>query len=87
MKYRSRTEITNQILEAANEGISKTKIMYKAYLSSAQLQGYLTALMASNLLEFSSTESKYRTTGKGREFLKAFEAMSNITGEMRKVAA
>ncbi|WP_323444712.1 winged helix-turn-helix domain-containing protein [Candidatus Nitrososphaera gargensis] len=35
MKYRSRTEITAQILEAACGGATKTRIMYKAYLSYA----------------------------------------------------
>ena len=42
MKYRSRTDITAQILEAANGGVTKTKIMYKAFLSYAQLKEYLT---------------------------------------------
>jgi predicted transcriptional regulator len=33
MKYRSSTEIVAMILDAANSGETKTKIMYKAYLS------------------------------------------------------
>ena len=41
MKYRSRTEIVSMILEAANGGATKTKIMYKAFLSYAQLKEYL----------------------------------------------
>ena len=32
MKYRSRTDITGLILEAANGGATKTKIMYKSIL-------------------------------------------------------
>ena len=32
MKYHSRTDIVSQIIEAANGGATKTKIMYKAYL-------------------------------------------------------
>ncbi|MFL6425738.1 MAG: winged helix-turn-helix domain-containing protein [Nitrososphaeraceae archaeon] len=31
MKYRSRTEIVAMILEAANGGVTKTKIMYKGF--------------------------------------------------------
>jgi len=38
MKYRSRTEIVSRILDAANGGATKTKIMYKAFLSYAQLK-------------------------------------------------
>jgi predicted transcriptional regulator len=46
MKYRSRTDIVAQILEAASgEGANKTKIMYKAYLSHDQLKEYLSILM------------------------------------------
>jgi predicted transcriptional regulator len=85
MKYRGRTEITSQILEAANEGIPKTKIMYKAFLSYGQLKEYLTVLTANNLLEYIPLESKYRTTEKGREYLKASQAMSSIAGEMRQL--
>jgi predicted transcriptional regulator len=35
MKYRSSTEIVAMILDAANGGETKTKIMYKAYLLSS----------------------------------------------------
>lgn len=44
MKYRSRTDIVSEILEAAQGGTSKTKIMYKAFLSYAQLKEYLAVL-------------------------------------------
>jgi predicted transcriptional regulator len=52
MKYRSRTDITAQILEAANGGVTKTKIMYKAFLSYAQLKEYLAVLIENGLLEY-----------------------------------
>jgi predicted transcriptional regulator len=49
MKYRSRTDIAEMILEAANGGAAKTKIMYKAFLSYAQLKEYLTVLLQNGL--------------------------------------
>jgi predicted transcriptional regulator len=52
MKYRSRTDIVGLMLEAANGGSTKTKIMYKAFLSYAQLKEYLTLLLQNNLLEY-----------------------------------
>lgn len=58
MKYRSRTDIVSQILEAANGGASKTKIMYKAYLSYAQLKEYLSVLVENGLLEYQEGELK-----------------------------
>ncbi|MGI0048592.1 MAG: winged helix-turn-helix domain-containing protein [Nitrososphaera sp.] len=69
MKYRSRTEIVSHILEAANGGATKTKIMYKAFLSYAQLKEYLAVLADNGLLEYFEAEATYKTTGKGIKFL------------------
>ena len=41
MKNRSRTEIVAMILDSANGGATKTKIMYSAFLSFDQLTEYL----------------------------------------------
>ena len=70
MKYRSRTEIVSMILEAANGGATKTKIMYKAFLSYAQLREYLSVLIENNLLEYLDVTQTYKTTEKGLNFLK-----------------
>jgi predicted transcriptional regulator len=70
MKYRSRTEIVAMILEAANGGATKTKIMYKAFLSYAQLREYLSVLIENNLLEYLDGTHTYKTTEKGLNFLK-----------------
>ncbi len=51
MKYRSRTEIVANILDAANGGATKTKIMYKAFLSYTQLKEYFSILIENNLIE------------------------------------
>ncbi|HEX2408447.1 MAG TPA: winged helix-turn-helix domain-containing protein [Nitrososphaeraceae archaeon] len=51
MGNRSRTEIVDSILDAANgEGETKTKIMYFAFLSYNQLNEYLSILIENNLL-------------------------------------
>ena len=49
MRYRSRTEIISVILDAAN-GATKTKIMYHAFLSYAQMKEYLRVLTENNYL-------------------------------------
>ena len=72
MKYRSRTDITAQILEAANGGSTKTKLMYKAFLSFAQLKEYLAVLVENQLLDFDEAAHLYRTTDKGNRFLKLY---------------
>ncbi|CAN5446883.1 hypothetical protein BH18THE1_BH18THE1_11560 [soil metagenome] len=80
MKYRSRTEIVSMILEAANGGATKTKIMYKAFLSYAQLKEYLTLLIENNLLEYLEGSNVYKTNEKGFDLLK----MHNEIGELLK---
>ena len=78
MKYRSRTEIVSNILEAANGGATKTKIMYKAFLSYAQLKEYLSVLIENNLIEYLEGTQTYKTTEKGLNLLK----MHNEMGEL-----
>jgi predicted transcriptional regulator len=82
MKYRSRTDIVALILEAANGGATKTKIMYKAFLSYAQLKEYLTVLLQNDLLEYEDETQLFRTTEKGLRLLQMynqFDEMMSIT--------
>jgi predicted transcriptional regulator len=85
MKYRSRTDISREILQAASNGTSKTKIMYAAYLSFAQLKEYLAALSESGLLEYDAERTEYRTTPKGKQFLQVYDNMAMLTGELREI--
>ena len=54
MKYRSRREIVRLILKAANagDGINRTKLMYKSYLSFNQLKEYLGILHENGLIDY-----------------------------------
>ena len=67
MKYRSRIDITNLILKSTIKGTTKTKIMYKAYLSCAQVIEYLKYLQQNDLLIFD--ECTLQTNSKGIEIL------------------
>jgi len=78
MKYRSRTDIVATILEAANGGSTKTKIMYKSYLSYAQLKEYLSILIENGLLEYEEGEPKYKTTEKGIRFMRAYSEIGEM---------
>lgn len=79
MKYRSRTEIVAMILEAANGGATKTKIMYKSFLSYAQLKEYFTMLIENGSLEYESgLLNIYRTTEKGLRLLKIYNQIEEI---------
>jgi len=69
MKYRSRTEIVSNILDAANEGATKTKIMCAAFLGYVQLKEYLSVLIENNLLEYLDGTQTYKTTEKGLNYI------------------
>jgi predicted transcriptional regulator len=70
MKYRSKSDMVGLILEAANGGATKTKIMYSAFLSFEQLKQYLAYLLERGLIEHEEITQRFRTTEKGMRVLK-----------------
>ena len=79
MKYRSRSDIVGLLLDAANGGgVTKTKLMYKAYLSFNQLREYLALLVENGLIEYQEGMQTYRTTGKGIQLLQIQNTMDEI---------
>ena len=83
MKYRSRTDITVLILDVANGGATKTKIMYKSFLSYAQLKEYLTMLLENELLEYEETRQAFRTTEKGLHLLQLYNKIDSLIPNIR----
>ena len=81
MRYRSRSDIITMILDSARAGASKSKILYKAYLSYAQLVEYLKFLQENDLLVCEKETQLYRTTERGLKFL----SISNELHEMALV--
>jgi predicted transcriptional regulator len=73
MGNRNRTEIVGNILDAANGGETKTKIMYFAFLSYNQLNEYLSILIENDLVEYLDGTKTFKTTEKGLNYL----SMSN----------
>ena len=78
MKYRSRTELASNILEAANGGATKTKIMYRAFLSYAQLKEYLAMLTQNGLIAHDVKGEMYRTTSNGIKFLESSRQLGGL---------
>ncbi|MFL6321397.1 MAG: winged helix-turn-helix domain-containing protein [Nitrososphaeraceae archaeon] len=78
MKYRSRTDIFGLILEAANGGATKTRIMYKAFLSYAQLKEYLGVLLQNEVLEYEDETQLIRTTEKGIRLLQMYNQFDEM---------
>jgi predicted transcriptional regulator len=80
MRYRSRTDIISEILDVANGGsATRTKIMYKAYLSYGQLKEYLSVLTDNGLLSYDAHTQTFKTTEKGLRLLGAYNQMIDMT--------
>jgi predicted transcriptional regulator len=89
MKNRSRIEIVAQILKivaddgragrsGGDDGIAKTQIMYKAFLSNTQLKEYLSLLTENKMPDYEKLTGTFYITAKGHRFLKIYEQMGQI---------
>ncbi len=85
-KRRDRHDIVAEILEAARGGEITTHLMYKAKLSYSQIRGYLNLLVEKSFLENMTikrkgrTQTMYRTTQRGVEFLCHAESLNKLWG-------
>jgi predicted transcriptional regulator len=70
-KNRDRVSIVAAILESANSGSRKTRIMFAANLSFSLLEKYLDVAMDSGFIRIE--DSRYQLTECGREFLKQYK--------------
>jgi predicted transcriptional regulator len=71
---RSTVKLMVDILEIALNGAGKTEIVYKANLNFRRVQKYLDFLVGKGLISVSSNKrKKYRTTEKGKAFIKRYK--------------
>ncbi len=82
---RDRTEIIKQILDITDgaENVTRTKLMYKAFLSYRQLKEYLELLIEKDLLRYDSITHTYKTTEKGMRLLQSCNELDEM---MKKVS-
>lgn len=82
MNNRSLPDIMAIILDAASGGITKTKLLTRANLTSGQLRQYLDVLVEKKLLLELADEDKrnmaYRTTEKGMRYLSIYSSLKSI---------
>lgn len=82
-KRRDRLHIIAKILQIAKDGALKTPIMYKANLSFAQLNEYLSYLLEIELLETITKDEEiiYKATGKGLKYLQGYTKIRDLFKE------
>ena len=78
-KHKNRTEIIASVLEAVKgDGVSKTRIMFTAYLSYEQLNEYLNELLGKELLANDLDTRTYNITPKGSKFLERYAELEKV---------
>lgn len=78
-KNRGWRDIIADILESTISGNAKTRIMTEVGLSYYQLNEYLDISMQHGLLLLDKKNKTYTTTEKGREFLRLYNLINNLT--------
>ena len=85
-KRRDRLFIIAEILKIAQDGCLKTQIMYRANLSFAQLNDYLSFLIKMDLLKLQNQNKKtiYITTPNGEKYLEKYGDIAMILGNIER---
>lgn len=86
MTYRDRMDIFSKILQVANGGIAKTKIMYRVFLSYSQMKDYLMVLTQSDLVSYDLNTQTFKTTQKGLRFVEVYNQMVSMIKAARPLS-
>lgn len=85
LKYRSRGEIVSNILRVvASSKATKTRLMYGAYLSYAQIEEYLGYLLQQGLINQEAGSNLYLLTEKGMRYLNLSDEISQLVTPILK---
>lgn len=82
MRKRSSPDIIATILDAANGGIGKTRLLTKANLTSTQFKKYIDLLVEKKLVTEFNPDSKghsYKTSGLGLQYLELYNSIKSVS--------
>jgi predicted transcriptional regulator len=83
MKYQSRLEVASSILKIAwNGGATKTTLMNGSFLSSTQINAYLSFLLTNGLIILDEATRTYTITQKGVRFLHVYEDLAELSEQI-----
>jgi predicted transcriptional regulator len=80
MILRDFQDIIAEILQCAqvDQGITKTRVMYEVQLSFTQIKEYFQYLQQNELVSYDEENRVFRTTMKGKKFLKLYNEMTEL---------
>lgn len=73
-----KADLVARILMNAREGVSKTEIIYSAFLPRSQTKQLLKMLVYEGLVEYQAPEQKYLTTRTGRRFVAMYDQIGDV---------
>jgi predicted transcriptional regulator len=73
VRHRTRYDIVAIILRASLNGAKRTKIMYSTQVSYDKLMELLSLTIKKGMLEYDEKERLYRTTAKGKAYLRNYD--------------
>lgn len=78
-KRRDREEIMYEILSAAIEPVTRTRLIYASFLSNTELRQYIALLLEHRMLEVDAiTKTRFKVTEEGRKFLRLYDDIKSI---------
>jgi predicted transcriptional regulator len=80
VRRRNEIEIVRDILNVAEAGARKTRILYLANLNTSTLERYLSFLRRIWLLDFDAANNIYWTTMRGKEYIQKFDECKKYKG-------
>lgn len=80
-RKRSFLDIIADILNVAQEGVTKTKLVYACNLNFTIIKDYISALLELGLLERDGNGT-YFTTSKGRDYLQSYRRLKSLTSHL-----
>ena len=80
MILRDFQDIVAEILQCAqvDQGTTKTRVMYEVQLSFTQIKEYFQYLQQNELVSYDEENRVFRTTMKGKKFLKLYNEMTEL---------
>jgi len=78
MNYRDKTDISATILDLANGGASKSKIISTAFLNHSSSLQYFKMLLENKLLIYQKEKRMFKTTSTGIQFLQLYHLMNEL---------
>jgi predicted transcriptional regulator len=78
MNYRDKTDISATILEVANGGASKSKIISTAFLNHSSSLQYFRMLLKNQLLVYQEEKRMFKATPTGIQFLQLYHLMNEL---------